>query len=287
MPHLLFVSLVWAFSFGLFKGHLTGLDPFLIAFLRLSLALLPFACWALRRPLPPLADLLRLLGIGAVQFGCMYAAYNLSFRYLLGYQVALFTVFTPVYVSLWHDLRQQHWHPRNLLAAVLAMIGGCILLYHPLAWQEAVLGFLLVQVSNLFFAIGQIEYRRFRKLHPDGIDHELFFWALLGGALVSALAVTFSNGWTALLTVTLRQWLVLVYLGLVASGLCFYFWNYGARQVQPGTLAVLNNLKIPLALLASVGLFGEKIHLTQFCQGAALYVLALGLTRRDSPTGLK
>jgi len=38
MLHLLLVSLVWAFSFGLIKGHLTALDPATVAFARLFLA---------------------------------------------------------------------------------------------------------------------------------------------------------------------------------------------------------------------------------------------------------
>ena len=43
------------------------------------------------------------------------------------------------------------------------------------------------------------------------------------------------------------QGAVLVYLGIVASGIGFFLWNAGARRSAPGVLAVGNNLKIPLA----------------------------------------
>lgn len=52
---------------------------------------------------------------------------------------------------------------------------------------------------------------------------------------------------------------------MVAAGLfgrhrfrsLFFLWNYGARRVTPVKLAVMNNLKIPLAALTSLLLFRE------------------------------
>ncbi len=42
MLYLWIVSLLWAFSFGLIKGQLTGLDASFVAFARLLLAALAF-----------------------------------------------------------------------------------------------------------------------------------------------------------------------------------------------------------------------------------------------------
>jgi drug/metabolite transporter (DMT)-like permease len=39
MQYLIIVSLVWAFSFGLIKTSLAGVDPLLVAAVRLGLAL--------------------------------------------------------------------------------------------------------------------------------------------------------------------------------------------------------------------------------------------------------
>ncbi|MGD9849218.1 MAG: EamA family transporter, partial [Desulfuromonas sp.] len=68
MTLLLLVSLVWAFSFGLIKGQLTGLDPNLVAFIRLALALLVFLPFYRPALLPPRFQL-QLLVIGAIQYG--------------------------------------------------------------------------------------------------------------------------------------------------------------------------------------------------------------------------
>ena len=37
MGYLIFVSLLWGFSFGLIKNQLTGLDPNFVSFVRLLL----------------------------------------------------------------------------------------------------------------------------------------------------------------------------------------------------------------------------------------------------------
>ena len=45
---------------------------------------------------------------------------------------------------------------------------------------------------------------------------------------------------------------------MVASGLGFFLWNVGATRVGSGTLAVMNNAKIPLAVACSLLIFGEQ-----------------------------
>jgi drug/metabolite transporter (DMT)-like permease len=75
---LTLVSLIWAFSFGLIKNTLAGMDAYFIAVARLwivALVFIPFL--RLRRIDRRLA--LRLVLAGIFQFGLMYLAYNLSF----------------------------------------------------------------------------------------------------------------------------------------------------------------------------------------------------------------
>ena len=42
MRYLVIVSLIWAFSFGLIKTYLVGLDPFVVSGIRIGIALLVF-----------------------------------------------------------------------------------------------------------------------------------------------------------------------------------------------------------------------------------------------------
>jgi drug/metabolite transporter (DMT)-like permease len=66
----------------------------------------------------------------------------------------------------------------------------------------------------------------------------------------------------------------LIYSGLVASGLAFFLWNRGAARAAPSTLAVLNNLKAPLAIAVSLLVFGEQADIPRLT--LALLILGLG-----------
>lgn len=90
----------------------------------------------------------------------------------------------------------------------------------------------------------------------------------------------YSGGWQDLRIIDAQQWLTLLYLGILASGVCFFCWNYGARKVNAGMLAVSNNLKIPLAIACSALFFGEHINLTQLLFGSGIILLALLLNPR-------
>ncbi len=77
------------------------------------------------------------------------------------------------------------------------------------------------------------------------------------------------------------QWAIIAYLGLVASGLCFFLWNRGARRVSAGQLAVMNNLKIPLGAAVSLLVFRETAGVHTLLAGSLLIAAALlPVTRR-------
>ena len=273
MLYLIAVSLIWAFSFGLIKGHLTTIDPSLVAALRLALAWLVFLPFARLKQCPYSTRAL-LLCVGAVQFGLMYTCYTASFAYLQAYQVALFTIFTPIFVTIVNDLFSLRFHRRFFSMSLLAVVGTAIVLYRDFNTAEFHTGFILLQGANLCFAFGQVAYCKLMRTRHLG-DRNVFALLYLGGFAATLPMLLYSGGWHDLGTINAQQWLALIYLGILASGICFFWWNYGARKVNAGVLAVSNNLKIPLAIACSALFFGEHINLTQLLLGSGIIVLAL------------
>lgn len=258
MIFLLLVSCIWAFSFGLIGNRLAGLDPSVVALARLALSAMVFVPFACRGAAPRPALALKLLLLGGVQFGLMYLLYIASFRHLKSHAVALFTFATPVYVALLAGAREPRRLPRPLLAALLAVLGAAIVKWKTPGGERLWLGFALVQGSNLCFAAGQLLYRRVMRA-PGGIsNHQALTWMYVGAVMIClpfAMRGWRVNGFAP----DGGQVLVLLYLGVVASGLCFWLWNTGARRVRhAGTLAVMNNAKIPLGMALSLLLFGEQ-----------------------------
>jgi drug/metabolite transporter (DMT)-like permease len=272
MLYLAIVSLLWAFSFGLIGSSLVGVDSFVVATLRLataSLLFLPF----LRPKLIKASDRLRLIIYGAIQFGLMYVCYMKAFQYLPSHLVALFSILTPLYVVVIHDLRKRQFSPRYLLAALLSISGAATIKIQGLPSGDFWLGFTLMQVAGIAFAFGQIAYRDWKRSQPTIKDASVFAWLTLGGTLSASLFSLFFADPSAIVIST-AQWQSILYLGLVASGLGFFLWNKGATQTNPGTLAAFNNAVVPLAMLFSLFIFGE---IDQVSKEALIRLLIGGL----------
>jgi len=272
MPYLIAVSLLWAFSFGLTKGLTSNLDSTFVAAARLGLALLVFIPFLRFKGLS-VRLAATLVALGALQFGLMYLAYNESFRHIQAHEVALFTLTTPVFVTLLADALDRQFRTRALAAALLAVLGTAVVVAQGQAIRPTLLGLGLVQLSNLAFAAGQVGYKRLRARQPELRDRDIFGLLYLGAFAVTLVVCFARSGFPSTLGGT--QLLVLAYLGVLGSGLGFFFWNIGVTKVGTGALAVMNNAKIPLAVACSLLFFGEYADLSRLAISLALLTTAV------------
>lgn len=284
MRHLLAASLLWAPSFGLINRHLTDADPVAVACARLVLAAAAFAPLIVRHRLGP-----RVYGsalaLGVLQFGLMYVLYIASFAWLDGWLVAVFTIFTPLYVSLISDVVERRYRPRHLLAAALAVAGAAVIVLKAMPEPPDWRGIALLQGANLCFAAGQVLFPRLRA-RAGGHEVVLVGWMYQGAALVVAVALGLRGG-DALAGWDTNAVLAAVYLGLVPTAAGFYLWNRGAARTGPGVLAGANNLKVPLAVFVSWAVFGEAADHVRASLGLVVIVIALFLAgkRAADPAG--
>jgi drug/metabolite transporter (DMT)-like permease len=277
MSLLLLVSVIWALSFGL-TAQVADLGAPLVTAVRALLAALVFLPFLDLKGLS-LRRILGFMGIGGLQFGLMYLFYIAAFHWLKASEVALFTIFTPLYVSLVADGFEGRISWRSLLAAVLAVLGTGICVWRGPDRAGLLWGFLLVQGANLCFALGQVLYRR-EAPATGRPDRALMGLLYLGAAAVALAVATPFIRWGRVLEMTQHQLAVLVYLGLVASGLGFFLFNAGARRTGIGTLAICNNLKVPLGILASGLIFRETVDWPRLALGGTVILGALGWNAR-------
>lgn len=274
MWRLIAVSVIWAFSFGLIKGKLTGLDSGLVASIRLILCFLCFLPFILKVSEQKMR--LRLMLLGIVQFGIMYMAYIQSYQYLPGYLVAVFTIFTPFYVIALNTLFDKNSRDLKklslaLAAVVLSVLGAGVIVFKTPGQEAYFVGFLILQLANIVFAVGQWNYQRWADTTSNAGN---MAWMYLGAALFASVFTFPTLDWASV-AISTEQVGVLLYLGIVASGLCFYLWNSGSKQVSPATLAVMNNGYIPVAVVASIVLFSEEADLVRLSIGGALILLSI------------
>lgn len=277
MRYLLAVTILWAFSFSLIGVYLAGqVDPYFAVLSRVALALLVFLP-LLARYRGSALEALKLALLGAVQLGLMYIFYYQSFLLLSVPQVLVFTIFTPIYITLLYDALSGRFNARFLLAALLAVVAAAIMrdgIPAPDYW----LGFAVVQGANVCFAAGQVGYKKLLEpKHNQGAQHRQFGWFYVG-----ALAVALPAWWllgSAQYPENSSQWLVILWLGLVASGGGYFWWNKGASQVSSGTLAVMNNALIPAGLLVNLLIWNRDADLLRLSAGIVILLLSLWLCR--------
>lgn len=275
---LIITTILWAFSFSLIGEYLAGhVDSYFSVLMRVGLAALVFLPF-LRTRGQSLKTLALYMLVGALQLGVTYLLSFRAYLYLTVSEFLLFTVLTPLYITLIYDLlsrRRLRWG--YALSAGLAVIGAAIIRYDKVSdhfWT----GLLLVQLANISFAIGMVGYKRMMETHPMP-QHSAFSWFYLGAFVVAVIA-WFALGNPQKLPTTGLQWGILVWLGVVASGLGYFMWNYGATQVDAGTLGIMNNMHVPAGLLVNLAIWQQQPHWPSFIIGGAVIVASLWVHRR-------
>ena len=277
MNYLIGVTLLWSFSFSLIGVYLAGqVDAYFSVLTRIVLACLVFLPFLRRRWLRP--DLaLKLMGLGAIQLGIMYLFYYHSFLLLTVPEVLVFTIFTPLYVTLLHDLLERRFKPAYLWAALLAVLGAAVIRFDGLT-ESYVLGFLVVQGANLSFAMGQVGYKVLLARETRQPPQHAVFGCFYLGALLVALPAWWLLGKPQYPSTGL-QWGILLWLGVGASGLGYFLWNKGATLVSSGVLAIMNNALIPAGLLVNLMLWGRETDLLRLSVGGLLMLASLWLCK--------
>jgi len=278
MRLLTLVTFIWAFSFSLIGVYLAGkLDSYFAVLIRVALASLifiPFTNFRL-----PHHFKLKIMGIGMIQIGMMYLFFYKSFLFLSVPEVLLFTIFTPLYVTIIYDLLKGTFNPLYIVTATLAVLGAYVIKSSQIN-PGFFTGFMIVQGANICFALGQVLYKKL--LENEALieikQSSIFGYFHFGALAISTVAfVLFGN--MEKITPDTTQWAVLIWLGVVASGLGYFLWNRGATQVDAGILAIMNNAVVPLGLIVNLLLWGNDINYSNLLIGGGLILAALYLHR--------
>jgi carboxylate/amino acid/amine transporter len=280
MRYLFGVTIIWAFSFSLIGVYLSGyVDAWFSVLMRIGIATLLFLPF-LRLTKLKKETIFKLTAIGAVQLGLMYCFYFQSFNYLTVPEVLLFSVFTPIYITLLNDILSKQFHKGYLLTALIAVLGAAYIQYSSIS-ENVVLGFLITQGANLCFAVGQVAYKYVLKTTPELENtpkHTIFGLFFIGAFIVSLIAF-FVFGSTEKMPTTPVQWGVLLYLGAVASGLGYFFWNQGVIRVNTGALAIMNNALIPLGLVVNILIWNKEADIKKILIGGSLIFASLAINQ--------
>ena len=278
MAYLLTTTFIWAFSFSLIGHYLSPvIDSWSLSFFRTLIALLvfiPFIDFKISRK-----HMLFMILIGAIQIGIMYLMYLNAFKFTSVSKILLFTITTPLYVTFIADLIEKKFRSFFLMLSIASIVGASFLRFNSPA-QNDLIGFFLIQGANFCFALGQVLYKFFEKWTgrvPNGMSDFAYFYI---GALIFTTVGFLSSDVKTPLPNDIATWLLIVWMGVGASGLGFYFWDKGSLFVSSGTLAVMNNLVIPLGLMVEILFFGQALNSETYLIGTLIIVVSILVSLR-------
>mgnify|MGYP006088103637 FL=1 len=278
MRYLFGVTIIWAFSFSLIGVYLSGyVDAWFSVLVRIGIATMIFLPF-LRLKEIKAAIIFRLIAVGSVQLGLMYCFYFQSFRFLTVPEVLLFSVLTPIYITLLNDILSRRFHKGHLMNTLIAVLGATYIQYSSIS-ENVFLGFLITQGANLCFAVGQVAYKYIIKSTPElesTPKHTIFGLFFIGAFLVALIAFSIL-GSTEKMPTTSVQWGILIYLGAVASGAGYFFWNKGVVKVNTGSLAIMNNALVPIGLIVNLVIWNKEADIKKIIIGGSLIFASLVL----------
>ena len=267
MINLIIATICFSLSFGLIKSQLVSLPSEFVVFTRLILASVIFLFFFKKSNLK---KQFFAFFIGIIQFGIMFLCFIKAFKYLQGNEIALLTTTTPVFVAIWASLFGDKFRFVYIICILMSVLGAGIIVWQNLPFNMIVKGIFLMETSNCSFALGQILWKKY----VNDTSAKYMFCAYFGASLF-VLPICLCNVNIASLSITIPQILSILYLAVVPTGIGFWLWNRGSVCVKSSTLAIMNNLKIPVAVLFSIVIFHEKINLYNFILGSSIILISI------------
>ncbi|TFG25122.1 MAG: DMT family transporter [Promethearchaeota archaeon] len=271
---LIFTSVLWGSTFIITKTVTKEVPIFLYLSLRYIIALIGFAPIFIR--LKKLNK--KIVWMGMIS-GLIYY-FAITFQTIglqttsagkAGFITGLSTIMVPFLA--WMLLKKKELNLRMWLAVILSIIGMAFLL---LEGNEGVLiGDLLVLICAVFCALFII----FNDKYVQLVD--VYLYSIMQLATLSILCLVSSlmlKETYDLANARIEFWLIIFYMGFIATTLTFLFQNWGQQYQGPSQTAIIFTLEPVFAVLFASYLIGNEILSLQAWIGCGLIFIAILIT---------
>ncbi|HEX6872599.1 MAG TPA: DMT family transporter [Micromonosporaceae bacterium] len=252
----LLTVVLWASAFIGIRAAGTDLSPGALTLARLTVGgvVLGVVVAVRRVPLPPRADVPRLLLCGVLWFGIYNIALNAAEQRIDAGSAAMVVGLGPVLIAILAGVLLGEGFPRKLLIGAAVAFAGVLVIGVATSTQglTAGVGSLLALVAAVTYAGGVIAQKPLLR----NTSALMVTWlACLTGAalclpfvpqLVDGLATSSSSSiaWT-------------LYLGIFPTAVAFTTWGYALARSSAGRLGALTYLSPPIAVVLAWLILGE------------------------------
>jgi len=278
---LVLMALIWGINFSVVKFGTSLVDPLAYNGLRVSLAavVLSVIVFVGRKPLPSRRTIPALLGLGVLGNGVYQLFFVEGIARTSASDGALVVAASPALIALIGWARGVERIKARGIAGIALSIAGIALVVFGSAngssSHSSLLGDLLVLCGSVSWAVYTVMLKPYTERVPG---FQLSAFTMIGGAvplvLVAWPALTSAN-WAG---VPMSGWMAVLYSGIGALVVAYFFWYRGVRVIGPTRTAMYSNLQPVIAVLVAWLMLGETPTVWQ-CIGAASIMSGLLLTR--------
>jgi len=263
---LIVSAIIWGSTFVITKSLMTSIGPFMVISMRLIISLIVITPIALHRGfrwkmiIEKDYMLFGLTGV-ALYFGLANTGLSLS----TAANAALIQAANPAIVALFSILLlKEHITRQRALGITLSIVGVLLVSGVPSGSQESTLiGNLLILGGVVAWSVYIIQSRKISSDVDPMVSTTASFYTGLFWLMPFTLWEISTKG---LPVISPLSWAALIYLGLVASALAYFLWNYALNSMEASEAAPFINLIPIIGLILSI-LVGESVSFIQILGG--------------------
>ncbi len=278
---LIAMAVIWGVNFSVVKFGTSLVDPLAYNGVRVTLAATLLSAIVLfgSTPLPSRKTMLALLGLGVLGNGVYQFFFVEGIAHARASDAALVIAASPAFIAIIGRVRGvERVSRRGALGIVFSILGIGLVVLSTAESADArasLVGDLLVLVGSLAWAVYTVLLKPYTE-HVPGL--QLSALTMTGGALsllvIAAPAIAHAP-WATMPSI---GWFALVYSGVFALVIAYYFWYRGVRVIGPTRTAMYSNLQPVIGVIMAWVLLHETPTAWQLV-GAAAIMSGLVLTR--------
>ncbi len=266
IPALIGSVTIWASTFVITKSLMDTIGPITVIGIRLVISLLVLIPISFRHGFQwRMLFQKRFLLYGLTGVAIFFSFSNYGLKLSTSGNAALIQAANPAAIAFFSFVLLKEQISRQRAGGIMLSIIGVLLVSGVPAGNgnSTIIGNILLLGSVIAWAIYTVQGRNLPEtLAPITTTTVSFFAGLLW--LIPFIAYELFT--TGVPTIDSLSWAALIYLGVAASALAFFLWNYGLESVEASQAAPFINL-IPIIGLFFSFLAGEQIEFIQILGG--------------------
>lgn len=283
---LLLSIFLWGVNFAVTKIGLFEIAPITLAFLRFFVAsvLLVSAVFVAKRGKELkkafIQDTPFFLMLGFLGIAMLFVLENFALKYTAISEASIIMSCDAILVVvLAYFFLGEKMNLYKFSGVILGFLGVFLVMFNQkdflnLFLSKSFLGDVLMFFSTLMWGIYTImSKKRVQKYDPLVV----VTIASIFGMVFLFLAMILFEGLPSIMEFSTQAWLVIAWLGVIISGLCYYLWNYALKYLDASKAGIYMFLMPVIATILGLIIFDEKLTV-QMGVGAVLVFGGIYLT---------